>query len=340
MTNQLSYKGVFRTILDGRYTPSELNDFVRICYSLALPHIRRKIQLGKINLNAIGMSENDVVYDCLADLFHRDQSGTFPQITMFFRNQLVDIEEASEEHVLITLRRLVLGKVNNNIVRLYSEADPALAKIIRNVKLGIERTGLFELEQKFGEVHLIPRGIVHRTDLPGIPAEVLREEIVRVILIHDPIPNILRKLHTVLLDQRGHQASVSLVQIALLIKEVYALDSIVSVENDEYLDSGEQEDIQKVLDRVCQKLASKKRASYVVNGKLDGVTFDLYISLVREILLENCSGGPDAGRSYFEWFRTRLPDLTHQEYMERHRVSFEYLVRLAREMVAKEFPGR
>lgn len=54
---------------------------------------------------------------------------------------------------------LVVGKVNNNLVRLYSEAEPALGKILRNIKHALTpESGLGQVA-RFNEACLVPAGI-------------------------------------------------------------------------------------------------------------------------------------------------------------------------------------
>jgi hypothetical protein len=142
MTTPSSAKRLLKGILSGTYTPLHLREFAQLCYTLALPLIRKKIALGKLNLDSVGLKEPDVVYDCLADLFQRDEIGRFPQIRLFFNHHLEQVENWSDYDVLMHLRALVFGKANNNIIRLYREADPILGKILRNVNIALERNHL------------------------------------------------------------------------------------------------------------------------------------------------------------------------------------------------------
>ncbi|GEM_PF-4637508 len=102
-------RAVLKAILSGGYTPFDLREFVQCCCDLALPVIRKKIILGKLNLDLIGLNEMDVVYDCLADLFQRDEQREFSQIASFFKGQLQDIEQCTDEELVMALRRLVIG---------------------------------------------------------------------------------------------------------------------------------------------------------------------------------------------------------------------------------------
>ncbi|MGH2567995.1 MAG: hypothetical protein ACRDGA_06615, partial [Bacteroidota bacterium] len=201
----------------------DLREFVQVCYDLALPLIRTKIARGKINLSILGLKETDVVYDCIADLFDRDAQGGFPQIQQFFADHITEIEPSSEEKLIATLRHLVFGKVNKNIIRLYSEVDPTLSKILRNLKLAVERSKPFESIVRFDETQLVPCNVDPLLHLPPMPLEWLKQEFVRVVLLHENVPQMLVKLHRVIINQEMYQRAVPLVSTALLFKEIYML---------------------------------------------------------------------------------------------------------------------
>jgi hypothetical protein len=57
MKSSYSPKRLLGGILSGTYTPLDLREFAQLCYSLALPLIRKKIALGKLNLDSVGLKE-------------------------------------------------------------------------------------------------------------------------------------------------------------------------------------------------------------------------------------------------------------------------------------------
>lgn len=77
-----SLKGLLQPILSSTYTPLDIRALVQECFFLALPLIRKRIALGKLNLDIIGLKESDIVYDCLAELFNRNQEGEFKNLKL------------------------------------------------------------------------------------------------------------------------------------------------------------------------------------------------------------------------------------------------------------------
>jgi hypothetical protein len=327
-------RNVLCTILSGTYSPEDLHKFVQLCYALALPAIRKKIALGKLNIGIIGLTENDIVHDCLADLFQREDSPQFPQIVRFFQTQTPNLDTVSDERLLITLRRLVLGKVSNNIVRIYAEADPVLGKIFRNVTLALERTRLFEKHARFGEAYLRACGATALDDLPPIPMEQLCEKFMASASPQDTIPQMMRKLHAVLSDQEEYQRVVPFVGVALMFKEVYAR----AQEIDEKVipQHSEDDNIAAVIESVCRQLEGKMHKSYVASGKKSAEVFRQYMIALKEMLMTEFVQGEPDGISYFETLRQHMPRLTKAAYARQHRTAFEYIAKTAKELARRE----
>ena len=324
-------RAVLRAILHATYTPFELREFVQLCHDLALPHIRKKIVQGKINLNVIGLREQDVVYDCLADLFQRDEGGSFSQIRKFFENEAQDIETEPEDKLLIALQRIVIGKVNNNIIRLYSEADPALGKILRNLKLAVDRTIFFEEITRFNERVLIPRNTDPLFDRPPFDTALLKQTFLMTVLVHDNIPSMVEKLHNLLCVQEEFQRAVSVVSAGLLFKEVYSLGWNEGKQETDGTIIGPEE-IRSTASNVVEGIRKDLLEKYVEAGKCTRETFVSYLGALQDIL--DIEKGDDV--SYFEYLRHRIPGLTRDVYLRNHRAILEYLAKLAKDRMRKQ----
>jgi hypothetical protein len=329
----LDRKG-FRAVLAGTYSPSDLHDFVQLCYSIVLPTIRKKISLGKLNLGILGLREEDIVHDCLADLFYRENSPAFPQIVNFFERELPSIDRANDQRLLRTLRRLVLGKVNNNIIRLYAEADPVLGKVLRNVTFALGRAPLFEKCIRFGEAYLMALGVERLPHLPPIPMDHVQERFATVALIHDTIPMMMRKLHQILSEQCEYQRAVPLVATALMFREVYALGW--EKEEQELDQSGEADDIPRIIDRVTRQFETEMHKIYVESGKKSAELLQQYMLALEEMLTGVFVRDEGNNISYFDYLKQRMPELTKRTYEKQHRSAFEYMAKKAKERVRRE----
>lgn len=336
-----AHRSTLRAILEGSYTPLDVREFVQLCYALALPAIRSKIQRGKLNLDIVGMSETDIVYDCVADLFRRDGGGSFVQLRSFFLNQKIDVTTCHDDEVLLALRRLIFGKVHDSLVRIYSDGDPTLGKILRNLLLELERSELFEQQVRFGETYLVVRNVDSCLHLPPVSVESLRQRFSHVVSVRDSIPVMVDKLHQVFLLDDEFQRAVPLVTAALLFKEAYALGSEVEeAEASSVERQAATDDVSRIANLVCRSLAANTRGTYVQRGRRSAEEFKCYMNAVKEILLSEFGVGDGNAVSYFEHLEAAMPGLTKAAYARRHRAVLEYLAKRAKKQMKVELRRR
>ena len=326
-----SQRAVLQSILTGLYTPHDVRELVRLCYALALPLIRKRIFQGKINLESLGLNQNDVVYDCIADLFVRDNVGHFTEIERFFNKEIEDTTACSDALVLDTLRRIVFGKVSVNIIRIHSGADPAFGKILHNLDVALTRGRLFEKFVRFGETMLACCESDLLLHLPGPPLEYLRQQLSHVVLIQDSMPAMLKKLYDILQDQQEYQRTVPIISVGTMLKEVYALGVKPEPESDNLSLKGlEEEDAARSVHEVCVKLRTDMYSHYVGNGKLTEHQLEAYSQATNRILSDLVLKGRDQCRPYFEYLSDRIPEMSKEEYITRHKPILEHFVRSAK----------
>ncbi len=329
-------KSALLAILSGSYTPYDLKVFVRLCYLLARPHIAKKAGLRRLDLSLLGISQDDAVYDCLADIFRRDAAGRFVEIELFFEREVGDARRADTGHLLVQLRRLVIGKVNNNLLRLYAEADPSLGKILRNIKLALDGDVGLGLMTRFNENYLRPEGVEPCLHLPPYPFEELRSAASGVILIHDNIPGMLRKLRSILAEQEIWQRIVPLVSAGLVFREVYTIGWEPDAEAGDPDSAVETSRLNQLVEKVCRELSSHLRRSYVATGKVHEDVMESYCRTLIKILRSSFTDPHLDGASFFEYLQEEVPRLTPESYRAEHKATLEYIVKLGKKRLKKE----
>jgi hypothetical protein len=325
------------SILTGTHTYLHLRELVRWCYDLALPVVRKKIVLGKLNLAAIGLKESDVVYDCLADLFQRDDQASFPQIRTFLEHHLPNFESCSDQEILVAFRTLVVGKVNENIIRVYGETDPMLRKILRNLKLALERSNCFEGISRFNEMYFVPAGVDPLFHLPPITVDFLKQEFTRTVVQDDLIPGMLNKLYETLCNQEEYQRAVGVVDVAVLFKDIYAFRWQTEQQTEIIQDEPQttHSDLLGLVNIVCRDIRTEMLNNYVRTGKCTQQEFESYVQALQKILQEEFGGAEKT--SYFNCLQDYLPGLTKESYTLQHRNIMEYLAKIAKERLREEF---
>jgi hypothetical protein len=332
-----SYRSVLLSILAGTHTPYDVREFVRSCYTLALPLIRKRIIQGRINLESLGLKQPDLIYDCIADLFVRDAAGQFTEVGQFFKRELGDPGQCSDQLLFDTLRRIVFGRVNSNLIRIHSEVDPSFGRILHNLDVSLTRTRYFEKFERFGETFLACCDADLLLDRPPAPGDFLSVQLSQAILIHDSMPVMLGKIHGILGGQNDFQRVVSLLWVVAALKDIYALgaesDDVGSAHVYDRLEVG---DSLKLVADACGTLRTELFPHYVQSGKTTNELFDVYVRTTEEILSDSVSAGRNGQKHFFEYLAARMPLVTKEEYIRRHKQIIEYFVKVAKSKVREE----
>ncbi len=142
----------------------------------------------------------------------------------------------------------------------------------------------------------------------------------------------VRKLHSVIIQQDSYQKAVPLVAVALMFKSVHALDSgvggIAMSEAEEVL---AQTDTVRTVERICRELRAGLHKRYVGKGKTISEMFEKYMLARNDILIGFSTDASQDRLPLFEHLRKRLPDLTEKMYKEQHQTTLEYFVKLGKD---------
>lgn len=320
-------KDLLRPVLSNDYTVKDLRDLVHYSYSVVLPLIRKKIALGKLNLGMLGMREPDIVYDCLAELFQRDSRGRMYQLIHYFDQHQASPATTSDGEFLRLYRILLFSQIQKNIIRLYSEVDPALGKIIRNIKEHVARNGEFDFVERFGETYLVLPGepLRHRT---VVPPEELRKYFFSVARGNETIPQLLSSVKVMLAEQNSYQRILPLIPLCLLVKELYT----AGVQARDFIDSSPEHSLDAsaiagILDEVVEELGRESFERYVKKNKRTERVVSQYLKAVRSILSDSVFEEKRDAASYYDLLFQLMPHLNKDEYASEHRSILEYLAK-------------
>jgi hypothetical protein len=320
----------------GSYTQIQLQELHTICLAIARQLVRRKVASGRLRLAAVGLSEEDVARDCIADLFARDGHNRLREIKKFIETQELSLNELSEEMSFIQLRGLVFGVASNNFFRIHNEVDPGAGKIIRNLKIAVGKSSRCKLVSVFDE-HFIE--VVTDEQLPGcrsIDADELESEVQRIVARVEDIPSLLNQVVEFLSEQTTFRRWVKLTPLAVAAKNAFERLRIVEFEDEALPDSLLlQVDARTIIAKSCEEIKTEMKPRYLAKGKVGGTTFDNYMLAIDELLCCQFLHGMDGDVSPYECFVKFNPAIRHDEYVARHRTVFEYLVKLTRQRALK-----
>lgn len=312
-------------LLSGEYSRADANAVGLYCHALARAAVNRRAGRLRLHRGAGVLTGQDIIQECFVQLFRRDGGGRFTELCRFFQRYCPDPATASDAALLSTLRHLVTAKVSNGVVSALCKSDPSLCRLLRNLRLAVKSTRLFESIHRLGEEHLRPIGVPPRLHLVCIPLEILQERLMPAARERDGAPTMLRNLHAVLAGAEEYQPAVPFVPLGILLRRVYAGDGAGPVATD-----SEPSDTQRLLPEILCRFRAPWERSYVASGKLTPEEFNAVLASLETVIPD-----PTGERgSYFDCLQEHLPGLTREEYARKFRTVMEYLARTGRRELA------
>lgn len=316
---------ILLAMIAGTSHRNDLNRLIAVSHSLAASFLASKATTGSL-MSVHDLSTSDLAYDCIADLFQQDTDGDYLQLQAYFAG--LSFPTARDEEILAHLRRLVFSKVNQSIFRLYSEADPSLAKVLRNIKLAIHSLKNFEEIERFGEPCIVPSLCDTLVYLPPFERDDIEHCFLHVTRGNELIPDLLAKLSLFLRGQDEHCRILPLVGVGLLFRSVYEKKELPEPQHATADESLISLDANAIIQESCADVQLQMHRKYVGSGKVPDETFGMYFHIIREELCERFLGRDGHESSLVERLQQRLPGLTREEYSGVHRNRIEYLLKL------------
>jgi hypothetical protein len=329
-------------LLDGGLSPLELNRFVALAHGVAAVAIRMRLSRATIQARLLPASHDDLAYDCIADLFARDDRGGLPQLRTYFEG--VRAAEIPCEELFVHFRRLVFSRVNQGVFRILNEADPILGRIIRNIKLAIPSVSSFETVERFGETCLVPAGTPSLEHFPPPGLQTLEGRLLAVAGTRTHVPGLLAALASYLREQEEHSRIIPLVQAALLFKALYLHElpaEEVDREAEGYL---LRHDVRAAVDSAIQRLREEVGPKYARTKHMPEHLLESYFAALESVLQARFGGGDGDPDSLYHALAEVMPDMTRETYQRHHRSRMEYIARLAhkhvRTVLAEAYRGK
>jgi len=312
-------------------------ELTRVFQALALRHLERKQLARKGVLQQTGLTLDDLALDCLAEVFRRDRSNKLVELVQFVGDRELDVENASDELLLASLREFVSRKINDCLFRIYQEIDPPTGRILRNLKLAIEKSKNARIVERLGESYVVPISGSLRPNSPLLTYEDIEEKVRGMAAKDTRIPVILGQFMEWLSAQESFHRSVRLSTLAVSIKG--AFEQLGRIDGSEVADPDEgmlSSDVLTVIYHVCQELDTELRPRYTGKGKTDNVTFSSYLQAIGGILKNEFLEDSIEYETYFEHLRKAVPSMTKEDYLQHHRTVFEYIAKLAKERTREQ----
>jgi hypothetical protein len=314
---------------EGKISISEMTELVYLCRSVIdayLNSTRRSIT--RLCLTQ-GLTITDLSYDCIAEIFARNEQNKFPQIENFTGVLREPLDVIPDNDLFLAFKQFLICITDAQLARLYAQSDPAGAKIHRNIRDTVKNSKLFRLERDFRGLILRPT-IDFAEHLEQYPREELERALFDRIDHQITTPDLLNIIYTILIEQHTYACSIPLVDIVQIFKKVYHGD--LNVENCS-CDISSESLTQFEIDRVCSQielsLKEKILLTYLARGKVDRKEAEAMFDTFKDLLEDWCNS-EESQTSIFNYFKQYLP-VTEEQYESLYRSKMEYLLKIARE---------
>jgi len=312
---------------------------IEFCRLLALAYLNASSMNVRLLADRLGLRLENVAYDSIAELFARGEEGEFKELQRWA--QAVGINRlGTAEEIYHPLRRLVLGAVHERVYYLYHDADPALARLIRNIKLALPKHPSVKRLPVNGEVLVVPRHASHlRLDLPAACPELLLPFVLERSTPRSSLRDILSALGDTLRAQTMYRRGCTVVEAALLTRMAYASCQRVEAQAATE-DLPDPSVVEGDIRAVVQEIRVKMMQHYITRNRLTAEEGGRLLDVVRSILLDEFSTDDGEERGYFEHMRCVHQTITRDQYRSRYRVIVEYLAKRARTSLRSRLKAR
>ena len=325
-------KAKLESLLDGTAASSDVRFVIRVAHTIARVTLARRVQSEPL-VKFHGLDYGDLAYDCIADLFARDERGKYVALATYFT--AFDFASLTDEDVFFHIQRLVLRNVKQGIFRLYHQMDPQLGKILRNIKLSVQSLGLFTEFDRLGEACLAPVSVETLEHLPSMKPEDLTFALLNAATGSEFVPELLSKTCRILSSQHERSRIMTLVHVALGIRGFYEQKRAPRLAEEFETTDEVSIDAIEAIRIACRELRAKADARYVVKEKVTPAMMDTYFSVIEHGLYQRFVDNDGAEFQISETFLKFAPGVSHVEYRKSHRSKLEYLARLTTKRVVQ-----
>jgi hypothetical protein len=323
-------------VLSGDASISETNLIVRHAHHFALVRLKQLLASGALHLHSFPVTLESTAIDCIAELFERDSEGVFIELEHFFSVEH-DLSRLTNDDIIAHFRSLVFTKLKDGIFRLYRENDPVLSKILRNLKIAVDKNSNISLIERLGITYLIfSKNNAANIHLPEYPLDLLEKEVAKHYRQGESSGNFLSVVSTIFAEQDHYRRMYSLIDCAVVLKRVSASYKIPMEEIFAAEDGFLMQDIHSVVERTLIQIQRDLRKRYVESGKITDDVFKKYFSAISEMIIDAFVRSDGSEKSYDEYLQYHIKSLTYDEYRKNHRVQFEYMTKLAKKAVREQ----
>ena len=313
---------LLKKIKSGYISDQEVQCLVYEAHKISLAYLRIRVKRNDYILELMGGSYDDLAWDCVSELFERDENGRFSNIRECLNEYGAD---NCDQKNISAFRRMVFTKTNDTIFNLLGRYDSSLSKIIRNIKLAAADHPSVQIEYFGKDNHVVFDG----SDVAcgSMEPDILLNRLLSSVNGKPSIKDLLEATSDLFYQTKELGNSISVVQLAYLYRKLFVkLQSTEVLDNNQsYREIDAQERI-KLLDTAILDLSKSLKTTYVKCDKLSEAEFGKLVVVAKQILMNRyVTQSTDFG--YYEYYVEQFKTVSKESYREGHRSMLEYLVK-------------
>jgi hypothetical protein len=321
-----------RDVVTGTASLQEVNALVRHAHHFAMIRLKQLMASGRLHLQSFPVSLDSTALDCIAELFERDAEGVFIELEQYFTVEH-DLAQLSDDDIIAMMRSLVFTKLSDGLFALYRENDPVLSKIIRNIKLAVEKTNGLSLDRILGVTVIRTECLDDRMHGAELTVEELESRFSETLSGPRTSQEYLASWRDHILGDRSLRDTVSLIDMAVCMKR-HMLQYQVSLHQVIMEDAVLFEaDASVLIDAALRQVQADLHGRYVKRNKLDEHVFHAYMKAIAEMTNDTFLRSDGSERKYGEYLQDHIPGLSYEDYRRDHRKQFEYMAKLVKKAV-------
>lgn len=325
-------KELLSCFINGNISHSELTDLVHLSRAIIQSYLGYvKTSITQLCLHQ-GLTATDLAYDCIAEAFARNEQNKFPQIDNFIGSLHQKLEDIPETDLFLAFKQFLICIADAQLARLYAQADPAGAKIHRNLRDNIKTSNFLQLEKDFRGIVIKPKNVDTLNYRELFPIDEFERELSNRLDHQPSTPEFIHELYNILITQETYRRSMTLVEVTQIFKKVFQRD-FEPIDVESFSVEGLTEfEIDRIRMQVELALKEKILLTYLAKGKVNRKEAEALFAAISDILEDWCSG-EESQPSLFGYLNEHLP-MNEEIYESTLRPKMEYLLKIAREEFA------
>ncbi len=310
-----------KSLLSEHSNQNNLKEIIYLSSQIALKFLNSKYQSDRNKFLNLGYTFADIAMDAITPLFIENQTTKEIGIIKSYRDWHTPIE--TEPQVQYFLNKIVVNRVEQELIHIYKDADPFFAKIHDSVEFIIEREG-YNKQTRFGTVYIC-KGIFDEA-ITLIPID----EFDRI-----PDSHFFGKTKTVVanlfthLKEAAYTQAIPLNALVKRLKHVILSDGNLNPASFSEIHE-ERLDIQTLVSNALYSTLNKLNTSY--SHKLTQVESAAFKKALVAISADLTNGGISA--ELFEYLKDNIADLSKDSFYKKYHSILDYLIRVLKKEIA------